>query len=100
MKTKHTPGEWKVVHEFNVESEEGFVATCGGQRGLMDPEKQTEMNNANARLISAAPDMLAALKDVLNRVEASDEWWMSCADKGGIDTEIIEEAIAKAEGKL
>jgi hypothetical protein len=45
----------------------------------------------------AAQALLDACKDTLKRVEASDAWWIDCPDRGGIDVEKLEEAVAKAE---
>ena len=65
METKHTQGEWEVVHEMNVMSKNGdYVCSCGGQRGNMTPEKQTEMNISNAKLIAAAPELLNIVKKI------------------------------------
>lgn len=58
---------------------------------------QTTSSNESVK-IDAAPDLLEALKYVANRIEASDEWWMDCPNRGGFDLEMINAAIAKAEG--
>jgi hypothetical protein len=49
---------------------------------------------------SSAQALLDACKDTLRRVEKSDAWWMDCPDRGGIDTELIEAAIAKTEKEM
>lgn len=63
MKTKHTPGPWTAVPrsinpnypEIKVENVDGLrVANVG----------QLKEQQANARLIAAAPDMLEALKAI------------------------------------
>jgi len=61
----HTPGEWYVGHDevgqgLLVFSPEGAaVANCGFRHGTKRSEAE-----ANARLISAAPDLLKALEAV------------------------------------
>ena len=75
---KHTPGPWK-VNECFIESEYCDIAE------LVFPAESEEMYNANLNLISAAPDMLEALKDITS-VDFSDDW-----------TDVYA-AIAKAEG--
>lgn len=59
MENKHTPGPWHVVPENLSVRDEGsqFVAACLS----MEPG-QTEQDVANARLISAAPELLEALR--------------------------------------
>lgn len=72
MKPNHTPGPWRVNPEgFNedcgsvIVSEDGkhsVVSAYGGQycTGFVD------MSEANAALIAAAPEMLQALKDIVD----------------------------------
>ena len=62
----------------------GFVADCGSH----------EQSNANARLIAAAPDLLAALKEV-------EEYFLSSpyATDSGQELRDVQAAIAKAEGR-
>ena len=85
----HTPGPWKVnpaAHGCAVESEDGAsVAWCGNN---VSTRHGVAPFRANARLIAAAPDMLAALE----RVEY---------DHGDLPSETREaviNAIAKAKG--
>ena len=85
--SKHTPGPWGLVGNFNVvgASRERTVATCGG---YSDNRPGTfDENCANARLIAAAPEMLGALKACLRQVQTIEH------------VRIIEAAIAKAEGR-
>jgi hypothetical protein len=64
MTAAHTPGPWKcgpdltVVHEHS-----GVIARLASTRGKFEWEA------ANARLIAAAPDLLAALTDLLAMCE-------------------------------
>ena len=86
----HTPGPW------NVRSEEAISIDAGGSRVCMlthltrlfdrrDPEEVA----ANARLIAAAPDMLAALTAIRG---ATDEDELIDAHQK------MHDAIAEAEG--
>jgi hypothetical protein len=63
MTTQHTPGPWNVTGLYVRERDGGLIASIldlwHGQR---TPKAK---KNANARLISAAPDLLAALKELL-----------------------------------
>lgn len=60
---KHTPGKWKVVYAtkgaFQVEDEDGAVLCA---RNYWD--NRAAESEANARLISAAPELLESLKKV------------------------------------
>jgi hypothetical protein len=62
MSGQHTPGEWMV---FTSEDEWGcdtFVGTLTDTLFDVRPWKGPSWQEANARLISAAPELLAALK--------------------------------------
>lgn len=64
--TKYTPGPWEVIHDIGIKVHRSepipkgaryAVAQVGVGRG--DPQDE-----ANARLIAAAPDLLEALKEL------------------------------------
>lgn len=61
MTTKHTPGPWASVGT-TVQAESIRGADC------QDAELSQEQHRANARLIAAAPELLEALENVLNRI--------------------------------
>ena len=95
LKAKHTPGPWKTdasVADQCVIGPRGFlVADCAifsTRRGAPTSEECT----ANRRMIAAAPDMLAALKQVRARCQGL---------RLGLDEELaldrVEAAIARAE---
>lgn len=60
----HTPGPWMCNRDaFHQEGQERwFVGTVDGSRYVATCDA-TKGNKANARLIAAAPDLLAACKD-------------------------------------
>ena len=83
MSTQHTPGPWSVAVGdgcFVVETNDAFI------RFVIHGSNQ-EGDEANARLIAAAPDLLEALNKLLPGAEAM-----------GWDTEKARAAIAKAAG--
>ena len=92
MKTDHTKGPWRTEGFENlvVNSAEGYTMTlaAGGKDASLDELK------ANACLIAAAPELLAALKAIADYDEGSSE-------EGTYGSEVLERcraAISKAEG--
>lgn len=70
MNTKHTPGPWKPYFDetYGVTGpDKGRVAICMNLRGLhgLVGRRSGEEVAANARLISAAPELLEVLQEVL-----------------------------------
>ena len=62
MKTTHTPGPWHVDvtdADADVHSGFGMVACTVGH-----PSNQDDEGRSNARLIAAAPELLAALESI------------------------------------
>lgn len=94
--TKHTPGPWVVKSArsgFYVESQFDVIVESldeYGRYGAIDDE-------ANARLIAAAPELLEALKSIAefwNRDQNEEAMIGACWHA----VETAEAAIAKAEG--
>ena len=81
--TKHTPGPWQVAGELDnlrVMSEIDDEKACDGLRrvalvtcGDFELADYGE-HAANARLIAAAPDLLAALQDAIAVGDALGDW--------------------------
>lgn len=104
MTDKFTPGPWKITEcldlwiESVAKDEDGetvAIAHCGDIRWRNYETKQQEWE-ANARLIRAAPDMLAAL-DLCEKLiddETDDDWLPVDAV-----LKIVREAIAEARGE-
>lgn len=61
MKTQHTPGPWKVLNDLSSWHLVPIDAECGKHIGLAFTGPPYPEAEANARLIAAAPDLLAAL---------------------------------------
>lgn len=90
----HTPGPWRTASYDNgltwkVETVEGRLAVASYIAGLRD------VDEANARLIAAAPDLLEAAKGAVEVLEQVAEDYLR------VDADIfaLREAIAKAEAK-
>jgi hypothetical protein len=98
---KHTPGPWEFVPKLTAsENHKGFFiraqkATRDGKWALADVQPGDEdgrIGTANARLIAAAPDLLAALQVARGYVD-DHQGRHSVAD-----LEMVDAAIAKATG--
>jgi hypothetical protein len=103
MEGKHTPGPWEI---FPVSSASECCDVVHGENpniriAISCPQEYDPgMELANARLIAAAPDLLAAAtnaKRVLNNLngEVSYEVWQDLYEP----IYLLEAAIAKAQGE-
>lgn len=91
---KHTPGPWYYAglagdHDFGI-----YPESTGRDIALV-----RDFNEANARLIAAAPDMLAALENARNVLAG-----LACGDltrihRSSPTLEEVREAIRKATGE-
>ena len=89
----HTPGPWQSMHAGNANDEHARTIRSYGGAWIADVLRQgTEADRAaNARLIAAAPDLLAALQHVFDAAEDG-------GDMNDIDWDMLRAAIARAEG--
>lgn len=87
---KHTPGPWHVGKDHEAGISKGYFVGGGGcvRANMVGPAGNQE---ANARLIAAAPDILEALRQMVANAEADGKTYRSCY------TQAVA-AIAKAEG--
>jgi len=67
MKTSHTPGIWAINSKNPYEV---FAILNGGASYALPDEQML----ANARLISAAPDLLAALEELERQAQDFHDW--------------------------
>lgn len=93
MTNKHTPGPWLIVRE---RGDINIVSDTVPYVAQVFPCPAVDVDY-NARLIAAAPDLLAALEDALDAVE------FHCIGKyqtasGPKLIDVIRAAIAKAKG--
>lgn len=63
MSGQHTPGPWKI--DQNAELPLAIIESGEMGYGIAEIGERNPINLANARLIAAAPDLLAALKALL-----------------------------------
>ena len=105
MSANHTKGPWIVTKdgESNISREimAGKFTLATAHLRDWNPESQGE-RNANADLIAAAPDLLAALEVLLNspNIKKCLNGYWSTADVGGYAcVNQARAAIAKAKGQ-
>lgn len=90
----HTPGPWKAICGADDDETRWGVVFAGGQEWLIatiengQPGDSLETEAATARLIAAAPELLMALRDIVNGVEGI---WPEARERAAA-------AIAKAGG--
>jgi hypothetical protein len=65
---KHTPGPWNVIYKHKYNEWHVSVPTSTGSMkwALFDDGIRSENPEADARLISAAPDLLEALRKIVH----------------------------------
>ena len=91
----HTPGPWSIAYGYMVVGPDSKgVAQCNTTGA--HPVAQEEMRE-NAKLIAAAPRLLATLKELLSY--SSSYGFSSGAIEMKIILDQVQEAIAEAEGK-
>jgi len=71
MSTEHTPGPWKTTG-LNVRAADGGLI-CTATNLWADQATPQDVKEANARLISCAPEMLEVLKRLLESAECLKE---------------------------
>ena len=85
----HTPGPWGWTYDGSSTYSVGLEADPQYPQIASIWDRNDKRGTANARLIAAAPDLLTALKAIVNGTEGIyDE-----------DRDAAERAIAKAEGR-
>lgn len=100
----HTPGPWRVV-ETNAAGEEEFYILPGGDepgiaQGHLKCGRRIEDSRANAHLIAAAPDLLAACKAALGESMVYTGAVYETLLTSGLHTQLRDQllsAIAKSE---
>ena len=104
MKTTHTPGPWNVDGSNITGPDDHNIGIVSGPHtiGASDAALESRMreharDEANARLIAAAPDLLAALESLMQHF-VGDRTAVNCLGGAGIAADVARAAIAKAKG--
>lgn len=96
MNNQHTPGPWTVKSHEN-DTYTIHVACKSWESWAVAHIEDCTQDEANARLIAAAPDLLAALEDLLKTALSRGE--NPGLDEGGPVLDKARAAIAKAKSK-
>ena len=92
MSTKHTPGPWQLgTEKTHVFSGKVLIAGCGGYSDNFTKGLR-EIQQANARLIAAAPDLLHAAQIALEVLNSYAKHDIGAKDE-------LRQAITKATGQ-
>jgi len=96
MNTKHTPGPWGMGQtgessDFEINAGNKQVAVVRDGRHVLDM-KSNEESTANARLIAAAPELLAALNRMMRVTPMANDQQIEAIQQAMT-------ALAKVEGK-
>jgi hypothetical protein len=98
MSTQHTPGPWTISRDTGSKGERYIWMDgdyFGGHAIATVHDKVPESAEANARLLAAAPDLLAALQAILETLDnMTTSQFQHGADKPARD--LARAAIAKA----
>lgn len=101
---KHTPGPWKLLSEDSQDRSFDVISSCPtawdiakvhGFCGFRRGNENYSETNANARLIAAAPDLLAALIEARSELEQ----YEAMISGEHYSSPTINDAISKATGE-
>ncbi len=90
MKSQATPGPWEADQEGVIFSIEDGTSICS---------TYPRNREANARLIAAAPDLLAALEVLTKHAQEVHPYFKSCRGQADIQAALDAIAITKAKGE-
>lgn len=111
--SRQTPGPWRyeqtplpqvwsesvIESGSNLEKRRIHIADVRGWGALQYREDGEEMQDANGRLIAAAPELYEALYDLLTYAQEDEAFCDRAGDPGRYATKVLaEDAIRKAEG--
>lgn len=102
--SEHTPGPWEACLQYGGLDYEVYSADPWKLADVLESADGEFSGEANARLISAAPELLEATRGLLNALVKAPEgfgyaWPMPRQDELSGAWIAAQEAIGKAEGK-
>jgi hypothetical protein len=94
MSNQHTPGQWKFSQETN--DPEWFIVTTN-HGVIVANVNANKTQEANARLIAAAPELLEALEGMVAYINSLET--IPCISRAMQDVGKAKAAISKAKGE-
>ena len=94
--SNHTPGEWE-IRDNDYFPNQKTIETDGSSRVIAVIDKSDEEDLANARLIAAAPELLAALMVLVDHAREAYPHFEDTRGQRDIGEALA--AIAKAKGE-
>lgn len=94
----HTPGPWEVAPPGYVDEHYAVLDGFGHTASVYGYPEQEAVALANARLIAAAPELLAALQEAVTALNVKEKFPVYDTDSYAIAAR-CDKAIAKAEGR-
>ena len=97
---KHTPGPWIATHIIGswwIEDDDP-TAFCRRRIAIVDDGAGIESPEANARLIAAAPELLAALEEAKQFIQNGIEYGYINTPEDEDVLAMIKKAVRKAKG--
>lgn len=91
----HTPTPWRIEPEPDDE----YIIRGANDEWIANntPYYPSAPSGDDAAFIVKAVNshdkLVEALRDVLARMDRSEEWWIDCPDRGGFDRDAIEAAL-------
>lgn len=98
MPTTHTPGPWTAVEVLIFAGEGKTHRVIGAGTESVEFYQTTPEDEANTRLMAAAPELLGALKECAEVLQMVDREFHEPGDMPSPTLERALAAIAKAEG--
>ena len=95
--TKHTPGPWEITGP-NIRESKSRGLLFVQENPYADAEPDADEQDANRKLVAAAPDLLLAAKAFLAVLENVDFSVENTGLYDQIPWAALEQAVAKAEG--
>jgi hypothetical protein len=94
----HTPGPWKLCYDGQIDGADGAMVVALPFESYREFADLQEVERANYRAMTAAPELLAALLEVLKHAKWHAAMADEVTDEAKAAIKMSDAAIAKATG--